>query len=133
MYQTSDWIKAITRLSKLTVEGALAWQSSTLDDDELPNPTDRPGRIFTGEYKDRRYRVFEVSTKAYTDEDTFYWASECYLDIFVRHSPFQYEFVTRSPSLPVVADLFRTVERKYAYQKGALIDLLDADEDSETE
>jgi hypothetical protein len=70
----------------------------------------------------------------YVDESEFYWSSAYYLDIFVRSSPIAwYDFVTRSPELPVVADLFRTVERKYAYQKGALVDLLDDSGDTEAE
>ena len=73
-----------------------------------------------------------MKTRNYTDEDTFYWASEYYLDIFTQTNALGWvEFVTRSPSLPAVVNLWRTIERKYAYQRGALDDLLTDDEDSE--
>ena len=103
MYQTSDWIKATSRLSKLTVQGVLKWTPTELELNELPDPDDRPGRAFSADHKGKRYRVFEMKTRNYTDEDTFYWASEYYLDIFTQTNALGWvEFVTRSPSLPLV-------------------------------
>jgi hypothetical protein len=132
MYQPSDWIKAISRLSKLTVRGALTWKPVELETADLPDPDDRPGRAFKADNKDKQYRVFEIKTRRYTDEDTFYWATDYYLDIYTRPNPISwYEFLTRSPSLPAVGDLWRTIERKYAHQQGALDDLLMDDDDSD--
>jgi hypothetical protein len=134
MYQTSDWIKAISKLSRLTVQGALKWTPVEMETNELPDPDDRPGRAFTADNKDKQYRVFEVKTRSYADEETFYWSTDYYLDIYTRKSPIAwYEFLTRSPSLPAVANLWRTIERKYAHQQGALDDLLADDGDSEGE
>lgn len=125
MYQTSDWIKAISKLSRLTVEGKLKWAPAELEAGELPSPDDRVRRAFSADSKDKRYRVFEIMTRNYTDEDTFYWNTDYYLDIFTRSSPIAWhEFLTRSPSLPAVGNLWRTIERKYAHQRGALDDLL---------
>jgi hypothetical protein len=125
MYQSSDWIKAVSKLSRLTVQGVLKWTPTELETDELPDPDNRAGRAFSADNNDKRYRVFEVKLRNYTDEDTFYWQTEYYLDIFERNGPIGwYEFLTRSPSLPVVGNLWRTIERKYAHQRGALDDLL---------
>jgi hypothetical protein len=132
MYQTSDWIKATSKLSRLTVQGALTWSPADMEATELTDPSDRPGRAFTAENKDKRYRVFEVKTRNYTDEEAFYWSTDYYLDIFTRATPISwYVFLTRSPSLPAVANLWRTIERKYAHQQGALDDLLTDGDDSE--
>jgi hypothetical protein len=125
MYQDSDWIKALSRLSKLTLEGAVAWMPTELDPDELPESTDKAVRAFKCEFKDKRYRVFEVNSRRYVDEDSFYWITQHYLDIFNRRDNFgMFDFIARSAPLPAASDLFRTVERTYAHQKGALDDLL---------
>jgi hypothetical protein len=128
MYQDSDWIKALSRLSKLTLEGVLTWKPTELHADELPEPTDRFIRGFQCEYKGKRYRVFEVSSRHYFDEDSFYWFSQHYLEIFIIESAFSAEFVARSSPFPAAADLFRTIERAYAHQKGALDDLLGSED-----
>jgi hypothetical protein len=133
MYQTSDWIKAISKLSRLTVQGVLRWTPVELEANELPDPDDRPGRSFAAENKNKQYRVVEVRSRNYTDEDTYFWTRDYYLDISTRENPLRgYEFLTRSPSLPAVLNLWRTIERKYAHQQGALDDLL-TDEEEETE
>jgi hypothetical protein len=124
MYQNSDWIKAISRLSRLTVEGALSWKPASLEDEELPDAYDQLVRAFSCEHKERRYEVFEVRSRHYTDEDTYSLYSQHYLNIYKRTRPLYFDFITRSPPLPVVGDLFRTVERAYAHQEGALDDLL---------
>jgi hypothetical protein len=134
MYKTSDWIKAVSRLSRLTVEGTLKWAPVELESLELPEPDDRPGRAFITESKDKRYRVSEVRRRTYTDEDSFYWSTEYFLEIFERKNPIGFfEFITRSPSLPAIVNLWRTIDRKYAYQRGALDDLLGGDDDSDGE
>lgn len=132
MYQASDWIKAVSKLSKLTVQGALTWTPVELEADELPNPDDRAGRAFSADNKDKQYRVFEIKNRVYTDEDTFYWNTDYYLDIYTRSGPIGWhKFVTRSPALPAIGDLWRTIERKYAHQQGALDDLLTDGDGSE--
>lgn len=131
MYQDSDWIKAVSRLSKLTIAGALNWKPTGLVEDSLPEPDDELVRSFSCEQNERRYEVFEVRGRQYTDEDTFYRYSAHYLNIYKRAPSKLFQFVTRSPSLPAVrsavGDLFRMVERAYAHQAGALDDLLGGD------
>ena len=72
-----------------------------------------------------------MTSRHYTDEDEWYWVKEYYIDVFKRRFGHLFDFVTRSPNLPAVSDLFRTVERKYAFQKGALQDLLGNEEEEE--
>ncbi|MFT4277822.1 MAG: hypothetical protein QM576_15835 [Rhodopseudomonas sp.] len=124
MYQKSDWIKAVSKLSRLTVQGDVKWEKLELDEDDLPDPNDRVGRAFSANIKDKQYRVFEVKRRTFTDEFNFYWNIYVYLDVYSSKRGVRDEFVARSPLLPVVADLWRTIERKYAHQNGALDDLL---------
>jgi hypothetical protein len=131
MYQTSDWIKAISRLSRLTIENAVKWKQTNLEDDELPEPSDRLVRAFACQHNNMKYQVFEVRSRNYTDEDTFYWFPQYFLDIFKRGFSPEYVFITRSPALPIVGDLLRTVERAYARQEGALDDLLGGDNETD--
>jgi hypothetical protein len=131
MYRNSDWIKATSKLSKLTVQGALTWSPVDLEATELSDPSDRPGRAFLAD-NNKRYRVFEVKTRNYTDEEAYYWSTDYFLDIFTRATPIDwYVLLTRSPSLPAIANLWRIIERKYAHQQGALDDLLTDGDDSE--
>lgn len=130
MYRTSDWIKALSRLSKLTAEGVVDWKPTSLDVDELPEPSDRLIKAFSADFRDKKYRIFEVKTRSYVDEDEYHWVSLHHLDIFEK-TPLTETFITRSSDMPAVADLLRSVERKYAFNAGALDDLLDDGLDEE--
>lgn len=122
-YTTNDWIKAVSTLLRLTVEGNVKWQPHHIGSEDLPNPADRPGRAFYAAYKARKYRLFSFQRREYDGEyDQFYFVQSYGLDIF---DVFGNELLARSIDLRALADLFEAVEQQLAFAKGALNDLLD--------
>jgi hypothetical protein len=126
MYQNTDWVKAITKLSRLTSEGSIQWRPYAEAVRNLPHPDDRVDHAYSARHGDKEYIIYKLIIREYNAEnDEMFNDLGFYLNIYKFGLLGDLTFLARSPRLPAARDLYRAVEKKFAFEANALGDLLD--------
>ena len=128
MYTKSDWVKAISKLTERTSKGKLTWTNTSKT---TTDPDRRIGRCFTSYIGERSYIVGEMSVRNWIDDAEYYWEPEYFLEIW-SNNPHQDDIVlAKAPQSSALTDLFRMVERQFAFKQDALKSLLEDEEEDE--
>jgi hypothetical protein len=128
---TSKWIDAITRLTKLTQEGALEWSSAASNSVLVSDETQQVESVFVANYKDKRLRLYKKRFKVEEPYGFFlsgigagpfarkypYWTAQIYLEVIDGYGNSLWTF----PEVSALRDLLAAVK----YQVSGVKDLLD--------
>ncbi|RKE83858.1 hypothetical protein [Rhizobium sp. AG855] len=129
VYSNSDWIQAIAKLTEWTSRGKVTWNST---EDYANEDSESVKKAFESVVGSNRYVVKEVSRQEFYDSgpSDFYWQGPYYsFEVYQKiHNSLEYTHIATAPTgLPVVRDLFKKVVSAFAFQNGALDELLKQD------
>ncbi|WP_192257533.1 hypothetical protein [Mesorhizobium silamurunense] len=128
MYSDREWVKAISKLTRLTIERKVVWE---LIDDYPLSDTRRLDRAFRTTQEGKTYIVFSFEQQLWTDEETYVWDDRYGFDIWQASVINTMEYrIASSPSVAAINNLFKSVEGQFAQDQNALGFLLTDDDDA---
>jgi hypothetical protein len=111
----------ITRLIQETQKGNIIWESIDDFDIVLPHEGEIVDKIYSGSFKNKKFRIYRYRYRTYTEEfDHLYWSSSIKLEILDDHDYPDWEF----PSDNSLNDLYESVRYKVANIGGLIDDIL---------
>lgn len=121
-YTFDDWRAAITNLLKKTSKKEISWDLSDIFSSDVWNSVDRSYACKIG---DKIYTVSSTRRKQFLDDEEYVWESGFDFSIYMRRYGENVKIASAPESLNVIESLFNSVESSFAYDQGALRDLLE--------
>ena len=138
---TSKWIEAIAKLTKLTQDGELTWSSAPSSSVLTNDEAQQIESVFTAKYKNKKLRIYKKRFKVEVPDPTFsaitvtwpfarkypYWTAQIYLEIIDEYYD---QSLWTFPEVSALRDLWTSVKYQASGVKDLLDDLLQDEESS---
>jgi hypothetical protein len=121
-YSADDWRVAITTLLKKTSRKEIKWELSDIFRSDVWSIVDRS---FASSIGEKTYTVSSTRRKQYIDEEEYVWEHGFDFSIYIKEYQEYIRIASAPDSLNVIETLFNAVDANFAYDQGALKDLLE--------